>query len=119
VPCVLTEASKITCPHGGSVQFAAKPAIKLKVSGKRVIVGQDLNGAARISACQTKLNSNPPTKPCENVTIGSGFSSRLKVNGDPVLTTNLVATTDGVLPPSPPPPFLLANTAEQDKLTTN
>ena len=125
MPFVLTEASEITCPHQGRIKFTSNPAIKLKVSliagfevkGKRVIVADDVK---KIDGCTTTLkpSATPPEKPCSVVLpIISGSSSKLKVNGKAVLTTDLEANTDGVAA-KPPPPYLLTNKEQQSKLTT-
>jgi len=123
MPFVLTEDSGITCPHQGRIKFTPNPKIKLKVSGKRVIVGDDVQGAKKISGCTTPRNlapppPTPPTKPCENVVIIAGSSSKLKVNGKEVLTKALMATTDGIVPPPAPPPIPLTDKEQQSKLTT-
>jgi hypothetical protein len=57
MPRVLTEASAITCQHGGTVQVVASQAV-LKVGGKAVLVQGDLDGRP-ISKCPVVASSPP------------------------------------------------------------
>ena len=98
---VLTEASTVTCAHGGAV--TTEGASRLKVNGSGVLLEAGVVGKDVSTACSVQTNTNTGTKQCSKVaSLTAGKTSKLKVDGKPVLLQSLAGTTDG-LPAVPPP----------------
>jgi hypothetical protein len=100
MPNVLTTDSSLICPHPlGKVTFLGTIDHKLKVQGKSVLLLKDFSGA-KVDGCPipTDPNSTPPTHQCTTVTVtaGTGQSSKLFVQNQPVMLNTLAAITDGV-----------------------
>jgi len=96
---VLTETSTLVCTHQGSVTVVAGQS-KLTVSGAKVLVDGDLNGAS-IKGCVTVPAPPPPgptSKLCLTVSSAAGgVSTKLTVNGKGVLLDTIQGTTDGMV----------------------
>jgi hypothetical protein len=93
---ILTTGSKLTCPHGGSVQLSAGRT-KLTVDGKPVLAKADVMGKP-VSGCSTVTNPQSGTKQCLTVTsVLAGEAQLLSVGGMPVLTTSAQGLTDGLV----------------------
>ncbi len=127
MPAVLTTASSIVCGHSGTVQQSSSE--KLKVNGNSVLIKSSVDGQS-ISGCQTlpavdssgtetarkctKVAVDPPAPPGPGVTGGEAV--KLKVNGKPVMLSNLTGNTNGMVA-KVTPQNLLSATAGQTKLT--
>lgn len=93
---ILTTASRLGCPHGGTVQLTAGRTA-LTVDGKPVLAKVDVVGKP-ISGCTTVPSSSPPTNKCLTVTsVIGGESVLLSAGGMKVLTADAVGLTDGVV----------------------
>ncbi len=93
---ILTTASQLGCPHGGTVALTAGRTA-LTVDGKPVIAKVDVVGKP-ISGCSTVTSSSPPTKQCLTVTsVIAGESLLLSVGGMKVLTADALGLTDGLV----------------------
>ncbi len=93
---ILTTASRLGCPHGGTVQLTAGRT-GLTVDGKPVLAKADVVGKA-ITGCSTVTSSTPPTKQCLTVTsVIAGESLLLSVGGMKVLTADALGLTDGLV----------------------
>lgn len=113
---VLTEASVITCPHGGTVKAVASQNA-LKVDGQRALLQADLMGAP-ISLCTIPLDPVTGTKPCQLVTsVTAGMAMQMRVNGQSVMLDTATGLTDGI-PKPPVPVFWTVQSAGQTKLQT-
>jgi hypothetical protein len=118
MPNVLTTDSSLTCPHTpGKVKFADTIDHKLKVQGKSVLLFNDINNA-QVLGCPIQTNplATPPTHQCTIVTVtpGTGQSSKLFVQGQPVMLRTLVAITDGL----PLPDNITVSQVQQKLMTT-
>ena len=90
---VVTEASDVECAHHGVAKLASVQP-KLTVSGKGVLVGNDLL-LALLTGC-TQTNANASEVPCTKVdSLTSGEATKLKVRGQGVLLDSFAATTIG------------------------
>jgi hypothetical protein len=93
---ILTSAATLTCPHGGVVQVSA-PQSSVVIDGGAVLRTGDIEGA-RIVGCPSM---SPAIKPCTVVvSVASGVSNRVFLDGRPVLLQSLKALTDGTPPGS-------------------
>jgi hypothetical protein len=124
MPAVVTQASTVTCGHGGTVITAGSP--KLTVDGSPVlvaagIVGKPLPVLPAPGHCLTPTSSSPVSKPCASVlTVTTpSLATKLFVSGAPVALATLKGTTDGVVPVDvpPTPQTLLAAVVTQTHLT--
>jgi hypothetical protein len=96
MPTVITRASALVCAHQGTVVLSPTQQ-KLTVHGEAVLVMGDLEGKP-IAGCT--VVPAPGIKPCLTVvTMLAGASTRLTVDGKPVLLDTATGLTDGV-PPS-------------------
>lgn len=94
---VLTMGATIACPHGGSVMIVSGRT-KLTVDGNPVLTAADLIGAP-ILGC---TNTAPGFTPCLAVaSVLAGFSTRLAVDGQPVLLETATGMTNGTPGPFP------------------
>ena len=90
---VVTEASDVECAHHGEAALTAQQP-KLTVSGKGVIVKDDLL-LALLTGC-TQTNTNASEVPCTKVdSLTSGEATKLTVRGHGVLLDSLAAATIG------------------------
>lgn len=114
---VLTEASVIKCPHGGTVHATASQHA-LKADGHPVLVQTDLMGAP-ISLCTIPLDPTTGTKPCQLVTsVTAGMAVKMTINGQPIMLDTATGLTDGI-PKPPVPVFWTVQSAGQTKLQTS
>ena len=90
---VLTTASRVACPTGGTVGTAGQP--KLKVAGAAAL---RIDGIAGKSVSGCSIQNSSSTKQCTTVTAASGAAAKLKVSGGPVALASLSGTTDGSTP---------------------
>jgi hypothetical protein len=96
MPNVITEASIVTCIHQAPIQLRASQH-KLTVDGHAVILQRDLLGAV-VDQCP-----NTAGAPCTKIiSIGSGISTDLVVDGEPAMLETAIGLTDG----SPPAPIM-------------
>jgi hypothetical protein len=92
---ILTTGSKLTCPHGGSVQLSAGRT-QLTIDGKPVLAKVDVMGKP-VSGCSTVTNPQAGTKQCLTVaSVLAGEAQLLSVGGMPALTTSAQGLTDGL-----------------------
>lgn len=129
MPTVLTAASQVTCTHGGTIVTTGVP--KLKIDGSLVVleagvVGKPVSPGAPLppppppaTPCSIPTDPNTGTKSCTSVvSVSTGKSAKLTVNGQPVLLESLGGATDGTGPsPAVPPTNALMASANQTKLT--
>jgi hypothetical protein len=101
---VLTTASDVHCPNGGSVGTGGQS--KLKVSGSAVL---RIDGIAGRSVSNCAIQNTNSTKQCTTVASATGAAAKLKVSGGAVALDSLSGLTDGSTPG-------LGATAEQTKL---
>jgi hypothetical protein len=100
---VLTEDTVLTCaakptgpsPHGGTL--TATGVDRLRVDGKKVLTGKAVTTGS-ITVCGN-TNTNAGQVQCTKVTTASpGTATKLKVDGEPVVTDSLGGTTNGTPP---------------------
>lgn len=96
MPEVLTEASSVTCGHGGAVATSGDG--RLRVSGSPAlleagVVGKSVS-ATPPNKCATQQSNS--TAPCTKVaSLASGAARKLTVGGQPVLLQGIVGATVG------------------------
>ena len=90
---ILTTASRLSCPHQGTVQLAAGRT-QLTVDGKPALARSDVMGRP-IAGCTTPASNT--TKPCTTVvSVLAGESLLLSAGGPKVLTADARGMTDGL-----------------------
>ncbi len=101
---VLTEDASVKCaaalslpaPHGGTVTTPAAAATPLlRVQGHKVLVAIGLPWTVVAGTC---ANAPPNQKPCALVTGVNGTTTRLTVNGQPLVLDTSGGLTDGTPP---------------------
>jgi hypothetical protein len=95
VPVILTEKSQLQCGHlMGRVDIDPSQDF-VRIEGSRVLVRPDpehrpIHGCPNISAV---------TKPCQHtLQVRTGYSTFVRISGEPVVLADLAGVTDG----SPP-----------------
>lgn len=100
---VVTKHSDLRCTHGGRVDTSGAPERHVTVEGQSILCGMDSVGLP-IGALQKALPICPTprtnsTKPCEEtVSVQSGQSDFVFVDGDPMSLSTLVGHTEGLAP---------------------
>ena len=110
---VLTENTTLHCAatpdkpplHGGTLKVS--PSARLLVGGARVLTGDDVQHAT-ITDCG---NTAPGQVPCAKVTSVSGLATKLRVDGQFVVTDSISGTTGGT-----PPGTIVADAVIPDRL---
>lgn len=112
MPAVLTEGSSLKCAHQGTVSTSG--ATKLKVSGRNVLTVSGMGSWSVGSDC-TQKGTN--MKQCTKVVPppASGASTKLRVQGSPVVLASLSIITDGAPATGP----VTAQAANQNKLVAS
>jgi hypothetical protein len=91
---VLTGASTMTCSpsHLGAGRITIPPSVRLTVAGQGVLTMPG-SGTAPITGCTQPVSAGS-TNPCSGVVqVTAGASSRLRVDGVPVLLAEQFAAT--------------------------
>lgn len=92
---IITEKTDLRCAHGGKVSGLFSTAPFVKINGASVLVDGDLL-LKPIVGCP---NMSATIKPCFlNLSMNTGKSSFIKVNGRSVLLENATGITDGTPP---------------------
>ena len=108
---MLTTASTVLCPHGGSVSLSTSNST-VKAEGSPVLLVSDQH---TVSGCPFQVPAGPGTKPqpCVSVKWMVG-ATQTKVNGTAVLLQNSVGLCYSAeqIPQGPP---VVANTQSQAK----
>lgn len=113
---VLTTKSDVSCGHEGTVAVTGLP--RLRIDGGQVLVKTGVATKA-VASCATPLDTNTGSKPCTTVTgVSSGEASKLRVDGQAVLTKALGGETDGSVS-STTPQLLLSAMPKQTLLRTD
>jgi hypothetical protein len=109
---VLTDVSSIDCGHGGRVSTAGET--KLKADGALVLLEPGIQSRS-VGGCPVVDDANTSTVKCRIVTaVTAGRSTKLRVNGRPVMIETLAGSTDGKAGGTPAQ--LLSARAGQSKL---
>jgi hypothetical protein len=111
---VLTEDTVLRCaapdnatapPHGGTLSKSGTG--RLKVDAQKVLTAANV-GAATIADCLND-KANPPLVKCTKVLkVTRGTATKLRVDGEFVITESLDGTTDGT-----PPVTIAVDTTDQ------
>jgi hypothetical protein len=90
----VTAQAVIKCAHDGGVEN--KPSQHwVTVQGVPVLVADDPEGRG-ITACP---NYGPTIKPCaKTLKVATGYSTRVRIDGAPVVLSHLDGLTDGTPP---------------------
>ena len=111
---VVTKDSDLRCIHGGRVDTSGAPERHVRIDGHSIVCGQDPVGlpigslSKALPICPTPQTNS--TKPCKNtVSVVSGQSDFVFVDGDPVSFEGLKGHTDG-LAPAPGIPYAVDDT---------
>jgi hypothetical protein len=122
MPNVLTTQSTVSCgllgvalpnTHQGTVRVQSMA--KLKVAGASVLLKASIENMT-ITDCKTPVP--PHNSPCQLVSaVSDGESTKLKVDGNPVILETLKGSTNGIVT-DVTPQKLLAGVASLDKLSS-
>lgn len=100
---IVTKDADLRCLHGGRVDTSGAPERHVRVEGHSILCGRDPVGlpigalAKAVPICPTPRTNS--TKPCEKtVSVTSGQSDFVFVDGDPVSLATLVGHTEGFAP---------------------
>jgi len=110
---VLTENTTLHCAatpdkpplHGGTLKVS--PSARLRVDGAPVLTGDDVQQATIVD-CGNKA---PGQAPCTTVISVSGLATKLRVDGQFVVTDSISGTTGGT-----PPGTIVAGAVILDRL---
>ncbi|NKE57556.1 hypothetical protein FXN61_12200 [Lentzea sp. PSKA42] len=106
---ILTAASVVSCTHP-LAPIPVTGSLRLTVLGAGVLSVDSLAGTTVPPTSCVTVDNLPSSKKCTRiVTVTGGLVARLTVEGKPVLgLQGFDGTTDGVPPPVPPAPGLVA-----------
>ena len=91
----LNHAARLTCVHGGTVQLIPPPRRSTHVQRSPILTEQDLLKAVIVGCPQIGIGLKPCTKV---VSVVTGRSIDIKVDGETPILNTLKAITDGVAP---------------------
>ena len=90
----VTEDATIVCAHRGGVDEQPSQSL-VTVEGRRLLVEPDPVGRD-IGMCP---NAAPPMKKCaKTLSVRVGYSTLVRIDGQPVVLDNLAGLTDGTPP---------------------
>jgi hypothetical protein len=112
---VLTTASSVTCLNLGKAVTSSDAKLRVGKTKDPVLVESSIKDKGFNPACTAPTSTS--SKPCTKVTaVTGGWSTKLRVAGDPVMLETLTGHTDGTPPPPPPGQLLAPAVAGQAKL---